>query len=308
MVCEALTALALSWRTFARAFRFSDKGPKAPAIDAERIPNSWWISGLVLGSLVTIVISSMAFNIFWFHTLIAIALSALLAAVAARSLGETDINPMGGVGKVTQLVFGGLSPGQIITNLMSAGITSGGAAQAGDMMQDLKTGYLLGASPRKQFLAQLIGICVGIILVVPAYYVFTSAHQLGSDEIPAPAAFAWKAMAELLVQGFSALPPHALPALAVASAVGVLLPILRKVDAIKAYVPSGLAMGIAFIVPAFNSLIMFLGLVIYLIWKWMRPESAEKYTFVVASGFIAGEGLMGLVKAGLTMAGLQPLT
>ena len=91
------------------------------------------------------------FGILWYETLVAIALSAVLAAVAARSLGETDINPMGGVGKVTQLVFGGISPGQMATNLMSAGITNGGAAQAGDMMQDLKTGYLLGASPRKQF-------------------------------------------------------------------------------------------------------------------------------------------------------------
>jgi putative OPT family oligopeptide transporter len=308
MVCEALTALALSWRTFARAFRFSASGAKTAASNAERIPNHWWISGLLLGSLVTIVISSTAFGIFWFHTLIAIALSAVLAAVAARSQGETDINPIGGVGKVTQLVFGGLSPGRMITNLMSAGITSGGAAQAGDMMQDLKTGYLLGASPRKQFLAQLVGICAGIVLVVPAYYLFTAAHQLGSDEIPAPAAFAWKAMAELLVQGFGALPPHAVPALAIAAAIGVILPSLRKIDRIKAYVPSGLAMGIAFIVPAFNSLVMFYGLVIYLIWKRLRPESADKYVFVVASGFIAGEGLMGLLKAGLTMAGLKPLT
>jgi uncharacterized oligopeptide transporter (OPT) family protein len=87
----------------------------------------------------------------WYPTIIAIALSAVLATVAARSLGKTDIDPMGGVGKVTQLVFGGLSPGQMAINLMSVGITNGGAAQAGDMMPDPKTGYLLSASPRTQF-------------------------------------------------------------------------------------------------------------------------------------------------------------
>ncbi|MCC7085798.1 MAG: OPT/YSL family transporter [Pirellulales bacterium] len=308
MVCEALTALALSWRTFIRALRFRSFGEASDDGDREQIPNSWWIGGLAAGSVVTIVISSTVFDIYWLHTLIAIALSAVLATVAARSLGETDINPTGGVGKVTQLVFGGLSPGQMITNLMSAGITNGGASQAGDMMQDLKTGYLLGASPRKQFGAQLIGVCAGLVLVIPVYRIFTSAYKLGEDQIPAPAAQAWKAMAELLVEGLQALPPHATTALAIAAALCVVLPVLRKIDRIKPYVPSGLAIGIAFIVPAFNSLVMFFGLVVWLIWKRLSPCSVEKYTFAVASGLIAGEGLIGIVNAGLTIANVPRLT
>ena len=307
MVSEALVALALSWRTILRAFTFRPTNGVNSKIDRERIPNSWWIGGLVAGSLLTIVISSKYFEIVWYHTLIAIALSAVLSAVAARSLGETDINPMGGVGKVTQLVFGGLSPGQIVTNLMSAGITSGGAAQAGDMMQDLKTGYLLGASPRKQFGAQLIGICAGLIPVIVAYDILTKAHPPGSDQVPAPAALAWKAMAELLVKGFNALPPHAPAAVAVAATVGIILPILRRIERIKPYVPSGLAMGIAFIVPAFNSLVMFYGLVIWLCWKWRWPAAAEKYNYAVASGMIVGEGFIGIVNAGLTIVGVPHL-
>lgn len=306
MVSEALTSLALSWRTFVRAFTFKGTGPIAP--DLERIPNSWWIGGLIGGSILTVLVSHYVFDILWFQTVIAIALSAVLAAVAARSVGETDINPMGGVGKVTQLVFGGLAPGQMVTNLMSAGITSGGADQAGHMLQDLKTGYLLGASPRKQFGAQLIGICVGIIPVIIAYALFTKAHKLGSEEVPAPAAFAWKAMAELLVEGFSALPPHATKAVAIAAAIGIIFPVLRRFDNIKSYIPSGLAMGIAFIVPAYNSLVMFYGLVIWLIWKRLWPAAAEKYTFAVASGLIAGEGLIGMVNAGLTILGVKALT
>src|SRR5262249_48753559 len=115
-------------------------------------------------------------------------------------------------------------------------------------------------------------------------------------------------MAELLVQGFSALPPHSSAAVVVAGSIGVILPILRRIERIKPYVPSGLAMGIAFIVPAFNSLVMFYGLVIWLFWKWLWPASAEKCTLAVASGMIAGEGLMGIVNAGLTIAGVQPLT
>ena len=134
-------------------------------------------------------------------------------------------------------------------------------------MQDLKTGHMLGASPKKQFIAQLIGICAGIVFVVPAYYLFTSAYEIGSDQIPAPAAMAWKAMAELLAKGFEALPPHATEAVIIATIIGASVPLLRKIEAIKKWVPSGLAMGIAFIIPAFYSLVMFYGMVAWWIWN-----------------------------------------
>jgi OPT family oligopeptide transporter len=308
MVVEALASLALSWRTFVRALKLPTVAAASGEPDRERIPNSWWIGGLVAGSLFTCVIAQSVFAIPWYLTLVAIAMSAVLAAVAARSVGETNINPIGGVGKVTQLVFGGLAPGQIGTNVMAAAITSGGASQAGDLMQDLKTGYLLGASPRKQFVAQLCGICAGVVLVVPVYRIFTTAYELGGDRLPAPAAFAWKAVAELLVKGVDALPPHAATAMSLAAAVGILLPLLRRIEPLKPYIPSGLAMGIAMIIPAYTSLLMFCGLVVWLIWKWLRPDSNEKYTFAVASGLIAGEGLMGIVNAVLTIAGVAPLT
>jgi uncharacterized oligopeptide transporter (OPT) family protein len=113
-------------------------------------------------------------------------------------------------------------------------------------------------------------------------------------------------MADLLTKGFSALPPHATIAVTIAAAVGVLLPALRLINSIKPYVPSGLAMGIGFIVLPESSLVMFLGLVAWFVWKRLSSGSAEKYTFVVAAGLLAGDGVIGLVKAGLTIAGVEP--
>lgn len=304
MVTEALASLALSWKTLLRALRLPTASDRT---EAERIPTSWWVGGLAAGSVLTVVIAESVFDIPWYLSVVAIALSAVLSAVATRSLGETDINPIGGVGKVTQLVFGGIAPGQMTTNLMSAAITGGGASQAADMMQDLKAGHLLGASPRKQFLAQLCGIGAGIILVVPVYQLFTNAYELGSKELPAPAAQAWKAMAELLAKGLEQLPAKAGTAVAVAAAFGVLLPLLRRNEKLKPYVPSGMAMGIAFIIPAYYSLVMLYGLGVYYVWKWMKPDSVDKYTFAVASGLIAGEGLMGIVNAALTIFGVAKL-
>ena len=149
MVSEALTSLALSWRTFVRALlpRKSEAEVDDRAA-SEAIPNSWWMGGLAIGSLFTMTMAQVVFEIQWYLTLVAIALSSVLAIVAVRSQGETDINPVGGMGKVTQLVFGGLAPGQMKTNLLAAAITGAGASQASDMMQDLKTGHLLGAAPQ----------------------------------------------------------------------------------------------------------------------------------------------------------------
>jgi OPT family oligopeptide transporter len=260
------------------------------------------------GSVLTTVIASWTFGIAWYLTLIAIGLSSILAIVAVRSTGETDINPVGGMGKVTQLVYGGLAPGQMGTNLMAAAITGAGASQAADMMQDLKTGHLLGASPRKQFIAQLFGICAGVLFVVPVYYLFSTAYEIGGDRLPAPAAMAWKAMAELLAEGLEALPPHAETAVAIAACIGILLPLLRRVKWLAPYIPSGLAMGIAFIIPAFYSLVMFYGLVAWWIWRKVNRQAADELNFALASGLIAGEGLMGMVNAALTLLGVGPVT
>ena len=271
-----------------------------------RIPNSWWIGGLGVASIITMVVAHSVFGIPWWMTLIAVVMSSVLAMIATRSTGETDINPIGGMGKVTQLVFGGIAPGQADTNVLAAGITSAGASQSGDMMQDLKTGRLLGASPRKQVVAQLVGIMVGIPICAGVYKIFDSAYQIGVDEsFPAPAAQAWKAMAELLSGGFDQLPPNAVPAIVAGALFGTALPLLRKFNKSAApFVPSSLAMGIAFLVPAYYAVAMFLGSMMLVAWKKISPAAAAALAIAVASGLIAGEGLTGVLAAIESIAGV----
>ena len=300
MVSEALMSLALSWRTFLRTFQ---GGPLIGSSEtgADRIPTTWWRNGLAVAAVGTVIAAWYLFEIPPHLTLVALVLSFGLAAVAVRSTGETDINPVGGMGKVTQLVYGGIAPGSTSTNLMAAAITGAGASQAADMMQDLKTGKLLGASPRRQFVAQLWGLAAGVLFCIPAYLLVTSAYPLGGDQLPAPAAFSWKAMAELLTQGLDALPPNAVPAVAIGAVFGALLASLRKVPKLAPYLPSGLAVGIAFIVQAFFSLVIFFGSLVLVIWQRVNPSQAKKLSFAVASGLVAGEGLFGIFKAAMTL-------
>ncbi|MEZ4473816.1 MAG: OPT family oligopeptide transporter [bacterium] len=318
MVADSLTQLALSWKTIVNTFRRTSSTGEAAdtAAASEMIPNKWWIGGLIAATILTTISAQVVFDIPVYLTLIAIALSSILAAIAVRSTGETDINPIGGMGKVTQLVYGGIAPGAMATNLMAAGITGAGASQAGDMMQDLKTGHLLGASPRKQMLAQLFGIAGGILVCVPIYMLFMKAYGIAgmpdldpakaSQAFPAPAAQAWKAMAELLSKGFDALPTGAEWGVLAGTIFGVALPVARKFapDKIAAVLPSALAFGIAFIVPATYSVAMCAGAVIFYLWKRRSPKSATELGFAIASGLIAGEGLMGVVNSILTLLGI----
>ena len=66
---------------------------------------------------------------------------------------------------------------------------------------------MLGASPRKQFIAQLWGILSGVAFAVPVYLLFDAAWDIGGadSDLGAPAAIAWKAVAEVMSQGFESL-------------------------------------------------------------------------------------------------------
>lgn len=306
MVTDALMSLVFSYKSIINSFKKVDT--KGQTFDfGEQIPKLWWLGGLALSTILVTVIAKVVFQIHPMLTLLAVALSSILSMIATRSTGETDINPIGGMGKVTQIVFGAISPGSIPTNLMSAAITGAGASQAADMMQDLKTGYLLGASPKKQFKAQCLGIFVGILFAIPIYKLFDSAYTIGDEAIPAPAAHAWKAMAELLSVGVEAMPTHSFKAVIIACIVGVVLSLLKKVEGLRNYLPSGLAMGIAFIVPAYYSIAMCVGSIALIMWQKKNADHCKAFAFSVASGLVAGEGLMGIITAALTLLGIKPL-
>ena len=86
---------------------------------------------------------------------------------------------------------------------------------------------------------------------------------------------------------------------------GAMIPILRKVLDNPVWLPSGLAVGVAFIVHAYFSIAMFLGMLAYQAWRRADGPSADSLGFAVASGLIAGEGLMGVGTAVLQVLGID---
>jgi OPT family oligopeptide transporter len=244
------------------------------------------------------------FHIHWWMAVIALALTFLLVVVAARSTGETDITPTGPLSKITQLTFGAIAPGNIPTNLMTANITAGSCSHAGDLLTDLKSGYLLGAKPRQQFIAQFFGVAVGGLVVVPVFFLLVpDASVLGGEQWPAPAAQVWRGVAELLAKGVGALQPSARMGLLIGAVSGIVLAVLEVLfPKHKKFIPSPTGLGLAFTINGFNSISMFIGALLAVALAKAKPKVAQDYVVPVSSGIIAGESLMGVTIALLAVA------
>ena len=302
MVAAGLLSFALSWRTALSAFR--DLGQmlsfrSAAASEPWRIeaPMSWFAVGQTVSLVALAWLGHASFGMPVWETAIAVALSFWLALVACRVTGETDTTPVGAMGKVTQLIFGGLSPGNVNVNLMSANITAGAATSAADLLTDLKSGYLLGANPRQQFLAQFSGIFVGTVVSVLTFAVLVpDARVLGTDQFPAPAAQTWSAVAIALGRSLSSLESVKLWLIFAGSVVGVLLTLAPVLfPKYREYLPSASAFGLAWVFPWYYALLFFLGALIALLLERRKPKLAAQFTLPVASGVVAGGSLMGVV-------------
>ncbi len=305
MVTSGLLIFFLNWRSVARAFSnitafFKPAGSAADdPMEKIEVPGSWFIAGYVFFGTAVILLGHALFHIAYWMGLVAVLATFLLVVVAARATGETDVTPTGPVSKLTQLTFGALKPGDVGVNLMTANITAGAVTHAGDLLTDLKSGYLLGANPRQQFLAQFFGVIAGSLVVVPVFFILIpDVNMLGTDKWPAPAALVWRGVAELLSKGPEALHPTARWGLLIGASVGILLPVLEMIfPKKKAWIPSATGLGLAFTINGFNSVSMFFGAAIALYLSKRVPALHEKYTVPVSSGIIAGESLMGVAIA-----------
>jgi uncharacterized oligopeptide transporter (OPT) family protein len=297
MVFASLTSFAMQWRTLLRAMSFGSGSNVSPTAHLE-VPIKWMWIGLAPITIGIVVLLNIAFGLGIFSGLLAVAMSFVLALVACRATGEADTTPIGAMGKVTQLVYAVLVRNNPAVNLMAAGVTASAAGSAADLLTDLKSGYLLGANPRRQFLAQFFGIFFGTLAIVPAWYALAPSVQGLTDRFPMPAANAWKAMADLLANGLGQLPQSAAWAVLIGGVLGIALPMIEvRWWRLQKYLPSAMGLGLGMIVDFSNGLGFALGAVIAWIWQRRSASSAADYKVPLASGLVAGESLFAAVIA-----------
>jgi len=262
---------------------------------------------MALGAVTALICLAgwLAFGLQLWVSVLAVGLSYVLAVIAARVAGETGVTPVGALGKVTQLTYGAVTPGDLTANLMTANITGGAAGQCADMMHDLKTGHLIGATARLQIYAQAFGVLTGALAGSLVYLVLVPDPKamLLTAEWPAPAVATWKAVAEVLSAGLGAIPEGAAPAMAVAAALGLVLGLADALlpPNLARRLPSAPAMGVAFVIPAWNSISLALGALLAAALHRAVPDFAERRLTAVAAGLVAGESLVGVA---LALAGL----
>jgi len=300
MVTASLTSFAISMLRMAIQLR--EKHPPDPRIvRAGTIDRRKLIPAFLIALVMCVAAQISIFGIGPLQAVIAVLLSYVLAIVSARVSGETGITPIGALGKITQLTFGAISPSNVTANLMTANVTGGAAGQCADLMHDLRTGQMIGATPGFQVIAQLFGVLTGSLVAAITYLALipNPQAQLITAEWPAPAVAIWKAVAEVMSGGVDAMPPAAWSAIAIASATGVGLAIAERVtpQSLRRFIPSGSAIGLAFVIPAWNSISLFAGALVTMLIARLYPRWAERRLIVVAAGLIVGESLAGVAGA-----------
>ncbi len=170
------------------------------------------------------------------------------------------------------------------------------ASISGDTSQDLKTGYLLGSTPKKQQIAEVIGVVASALAIGGTLYLLNNAWGFGTGELKAPQAMIMKTIVEGVMDNNL---PWTLIIIGVCIAVVVEilgLPVLPV--AIGIYLPIHL-----------NACIMVGGLIRLVFDKMKKPEEEKKNIIsdgiLFCSGMIAGEGLVGILLAGLAILGVN---
>ncbi len=313
LVSSGIVAFLAQWRTVVRAIEALLPGRKktfSPSeLEAARrvrdveVPMRWFAFGMLFAGSGVIVVARVYFEIPIHLGLLAVAMTFLLAVVACRATGETDITPGGPFGKIMQLTYGVLIPQSSTANLQTAAITASASLSSADLLNDLKCGYLLGANPRRQFAAQAAGILTGTVATTLCFFILVpdASVLLGSDlkapTFPAPGAQQWKAVAEVFKYGLGNLHPMSQSAIKVGLAVGALLS-LTELTVPKRYrnwVPSPTGLGLGMVLPFFYPLAMFMGAALGAFATAANKAWAERYVVAIAAGGIAGESIVGVL-------------
>ncbi len=236
---------------------------------------------------------------------IALVISFLFTLVAARAIGLIGTNPVSGMTLVTLIITSvllarlGLSgtKGMFIA-LIIGGVVCTALAVAGAFATDLKIGYWIGATPRNQQMFKFSGVLVSAAACALAMMLLASTYQMGSQQMPAPQASAMREIIVGLMGGGAGVQW-------ILFAFGVIISLILATAGVPA-----LAFALGMYLPIqLNTAVLLGGFIAFLVGKSTKDEKAAKERgergVLVASGYIAGGSIAGVVAAVLAAVGWQ---
>ncbi|MBC1210138.1 OPT family oligopeptide transporter [Listeria booriae] len=289
------------WQTLRSTMVGLNKSKGYKVVELERtdkdIPMKWVLIGIAVLIVVIAfdpftnvgVIGALAIAIFGF----------LFVTVASRIVGivGSSSSPVSGMTIATLLIvaiayksFGYTGTEGIILTLTVAAIVCTALAVAGDISQDLKTGYLVGGTPWKQQVAMMIGVMASGLVMGYILTLLDNAYGMGSEALPAPKAALMKILAEGILNGNL---PWTLIFIGVAIAVVIeFLGMNSLVFAVGLYLPLNI-----------SATVMFGGFVRLIVNQVIKHKKDKEKAARIergtlfASGLIAGESLLGVIIA-----------
>ena len=290
------------------------KGGSSASKDQIRTQRDIAFRIIAIGSIATIIIT---FLFFWFGVmdnllfaivgiLLVTIIAFLFTTVAANAIAIVGSNPVSGMtlmtlilASVVMVAVGLKGPGGMLAALIMGGVVCTALSVAGSFITDLKIGYWLGTTPKKQEQWKFLGVLVSAATVGGVMILLNKTYDFASGELAAPQANAMAAVIEPLMSGVGA--PWLL------YGIGALIAIILNWFKVPA-----LAFALGMFIPLELNIPLLVGGAIN--WfvttrsddKKVNDERGEKGT-LIASGFIAGGALMGVVSALLRFVGFNPI-
>jgi len=263
-----------------------EKGKSSNSVIATLSPKVRWIAASII--VAVLILLTVGTEITFLQAVVTIIGIYLTTQVAAMLTGQTGINPMEIFGILVLLAIQIIWSPSTIAAFSVAAVTAVACGLTGDMMNDLKSGHLIGTRPSSQIIGEGIGGVVGSVVAVIA--LFTLRHSFGgfgSELLPAPQAQAVTAM----VGGLG----HP-TAFTIGTVIGILLYLFA--------IPSA-TLGLGIYLPINISTIMGFGAIVLIIAKKVlgkeKIDSVLDKTNLIASGFLGGEGITGVLLAIIAM-------
>jgi len=294
LIGGALTGIALALPLIVSAVKSMQMAAKTKTtLSQDEMPIRLLYIGVALATLLLFVI---AYNSVTEMGLLRGAVMALLGTlwiwvagvVLSECIGRTNWSPLSGMTLIAVtiliIIASGLSDkAAIISSVMVGAAACVAMAQATDLMMDLKTGYLVGAIPRRQQIGQFLGTWLGPILIIMLIFVLHQAYELGSERLPAPQGQVLASMISGILGGDVPVQKYAagagLGAILSASGIGGL----------------GILVGLGFYLP-FNIVLTYtIGTLLRLGADWKKGKQwSEGVGVPIAAGLIVGEALVGV--------------
>lgn len=290
-IISLIKSLPMLVRTFADTIKGYKNG-KGEKDENEKkdIPMNVLLIGIVVIAVVLWLIPIVPVN--FLGALLIVIFGFFFATVSSRMVGVvgSSNNPVSGMAIATLLVttfllktFGNTGMAGMAAAICIGTVICIVAAMAGDTSQDLKTGDLVGATPIKQQIGEIIGAVVSAIAIGGILYLLNGAWGYGSTELPAPQATLMKMVVEGVMT--ESLPWNLV---GIGAFIAIIVEILR--------IPV-LPFAIGLYLPVHLSVPIMAGGVLRWFYDKKRSERAKERGILYASGMIAGEGLIGILLA-----------